>query len=229
MNKASLIWITAIIMICFSSCTPVIDIKGNENSDVIYYNGEEYESETFYCADDDRRLIGRLDKKAHRARVYSINTDNSDKYILLEGSDNSGCFIKNGCSVPTSGTVTKILIDPGVRGDNSKYLSSQNELKMIEQLKEITGKTQEFAIDNYFTDGNAFYYVYDNSNVSCKNNYGGYIAYTDGNWIFTDSDSDDFRWLGNNRVIVNAVIIEDEELIKKMCETDLTKYIYDKE
>lgn len=229
MNKALLISIAAIIMICFSSCTPVIDIKGNEDTDVIYYNGEKYESETFYCADDDRKLIGRLDKEAHGALVYSINSDDSNKYILVVGSDNSGCFIKNGCSVPTSGTVTKILIDPGVRGDNSKYLSSQNELQMIEQLKEITGKTQEFTIDNYFTNGNAFYYVYDNSNVSCDNNYGGYIAYTDGNWIFTDSYHDNFRWLGNNRVIVDAVIIEDEELIKKMCETDLTKYIYDKE
>lgn len=219
--KCKLFIILTLCLLLFSSCTSVIDINGNENAEAIFYNGDEYEFEAFYCADDDRELIGYLDNM-YGASVYSVG---SGEYIEIVGSDNSGFFIKSGSEIPVSGTVTKVLIDPSCRGDNSKYLVSEDELAIIEELTNLSGKPQAFDIDNYYTDGNAFYYVYNDSNVSCEDNYGGYIAFSDGKWIYASAENKPV-WTGEvNAVTIEAIIIDDEKLIRKMCKTDLTKYI----
>lgn len=205
----------------FSACTPVIDLNGNENSSVIFYNGEEYRNEAFLSAEDDRELIGYLDGK-FGSSVYSVG---SGEYIEIVGDDNSGFFIKNGIDIPVSGTVTKVLVDPSYSGDKSLYLVSNDELTMIEELKNLSGETQTFEVDNYYTDGNTFYYVYDNSNVSCEDNYGGYVAFTDGKWIYAAAENKSTRTGEGNAVTIEAITIDDPKLIEKMCKTDLTKYI----
>ena len=219
--KCKLFAMLTLCMFLFSSCTPVIDVNGNENSEVISYNGNEYRYEAFYFDDDELKLIGYIDNM-FGAYVYSVG---SDDYIKIVGNDNSGFFIKNGSKVPVSGTVTKVLIDPSYRGSESKRLVSDDELAMINELVNLSGDTQTFYVDNYYTDGNSFYYVYNNSNVTCEDNYGGYIAFTDGTWIYAAPENKPVRTGEVNAVTINAIIIDDEKLIEKICKTDLIKYI----
>ena len=214
---------TVICVLCFSACSKKLDLQGNENSDFVYYHGAEYHSELFFCTDDDLKLMGHIENGAY---VYSVGTAAPPEFIEIVGSDNSGVFIRNGSKVPVSGTVTEVLIDPSVRGDNSKYLSQPEELSVLSELTKISGTVQKFTVHNYFTDGNAFYYVYDNSHVSCTENYGGYIAYTNGVWVFASPESvEEWEWGDGNTVTISGIIIEDEALIAKMCQTDIVKYI----
>lgn len=221
MKKTAVILFIIMGCICLSSCSEQIELLGNENSESISYNGISYDREYFYCADDDRKLIGHIENGAN---VYSIGTADPPQFILVVGSDNSGCFIADGSFVPTTGTITKVLIDPGIRSSNSRYLSKDNELSVLAEITEVTGEPQEFLIDNYYTDGNAFYYVYNNSDVSCEENYGGYIAYTNGKWIYS-APGETIEWKENNTVLVTGIVIENDELIKKIRKTDIVKYI----
>ena len=217
-----LLLLVAMPLLFLSACTEQIELNGNENTDNICYNGIEYNSEIFYCADDDRKMIGRIESGA---TVYTVGSDKLAQYILIEGSDNSGTFIAEGSSVPTSGELTKILIDPGIRSDNSKSLSSTDEIAVINEITSLSGELQTFSVDNFFTYGNSFYYVYNNSNVSCEENYGGYIAFTDGKWIYAPAKNKPV-WTGEvNSVTIEAIIIDDEDIIEKMCSTDMVKYI----
>lgn len=223
MKKAIFFLLNIMLITSFASCSfsKKIDINGNENTEIINYNGITYNSKFFDCADDDRTLIGHIE---NGAKVYSIGNADPPEFIQIVGRDNSGCFIKEGSKIPTSGTITKALIDPCLRGNNTKYLSDDHELSMLEKITQLTGEPQKFSLDNYYTEGNAFYYVYNNSNVSCNENYGGYIAYKDGNWIYSAPGSE--REPGeNNAVTITGIVIDDDELINEMCKTDLVKYI----
>lgn len=221
-KKTALILTALMLALSFTACFGKVVVEGNEGSHTVSYNRKTYIADAFYCADADRHFLGKADSGAD---VYSIGSYEPPEYILIEGYDNSDCFIAEGSKVPTSGVVTKALIDPSIRGNNSKYLSTADELSMLEELSKTTGELQKFLVDNYYTDGNAFYYVYDNSDVSCSDNFGGYIAYTDGKWIFASPKTAEFEWGENNAMTVTAVVIEDKKLIDKMCGTDLTKYI----
>lgn len=223
MKKTIFFLLSIMLITSLASCSfsKKIDINGNENTEIINYNGIRYNSKYFDCADDDRTLIGHIENGAN---VYSIGNADPPEFIQIVGRDNSGCFIKEGSKIPTSGTITKALIDPSLRGNNTKYLSDDHELSMLEKITQLTGEPQKFSLDNYYTEGNAFYYVYNNSNVSYNENYGGYIAYKDGNWIYSAPGSE--REPGeNNAVTITGIVIEDDELIDEMCKTDLVKYI----
>lgn len=229
MNKAKKIRIIIICSLCLFCLvyylyhTRSAHINGDENCEFIRYNGAEYRYACFYCADDDRKYIGRAN---NGAAVYTVGPYEPPKFILVEGIDNSGCFSAQDAKVPTSGKVTKVLVDPGVRGDNSKYLSSEAELAVISKLSKVTGEAHEFEVHNYYTDGNAFYYVYDDSNVSCSENYGGYIALIDGKWIYSSpQERKKFKRIKDNTYKISGVVIEDEELISAFKKTDLVKYI----
>lgn len=205
------------------SCTGKVIVTGTENSECVVYNGVTYVGSVFYNADSDRKKLGKAETGA---TVYAVGNSSPPSFLLLEGYDNSGCYIASRASVPTSGKVTKALVDPGVRRDNSKYLSEEAELEVLEELSQIDGELRQFTVDNYYTDGNSFYYVYNNSGVSCEENWGGYVAYTEGKWIFVSPEKGSFdEWGDKNSVKVTAVTIEDNDLIKRMCKTDLTKYI----
>ena len=213
---------SVLTFLILTSCSD-LDIDGNENGESIKYNGVLYNSGYFYNADSDRVKLG---KAQNGADVYSIGNTDPPNYILIVGSDNSGCFFAPGASVPTSGTITKALIDPGVRGNNSRVMSTNDELEILDELAHIDGELKQFTVDNYYTDGNSFYYVYNNSDVSCEENWGGYVAYTEGQWIFLSPDKGSIDERGEvNSVKVSAVVISDKDLIARMCKTDLTKYI----
>ena len=199
------------------------NIEGNENGEFIRYDGVEYSSDHFFCADDDRKYIGVAN---NGAAVYTIGPYEPPKFILIEGSDNSRCFSAKDAKVPTSGKVTKVLVDPGIRANNEYYLSSEEELAVVSKLSDITGEVQEFEVYNYYTDGNDFYYVYDDSNLSCSKNYGGYIAFIDGKWIYSSPKEDEtFKRIKDNTYKFSGVVIDDEELISALKKTDLVKHI----
>lgn len=221
MKKSAVIFLMIICCICLTSCLRILNITGNENSDYIKYNGILYNGAGFYAADDDLRLIGHI---KNGADVYAVGNDKLPQFIIIHGSDNSGCFAAEGAYIPTSGRITKALIDPVTRGTNSQYLSTADELAMLEKITNLTGEPQEFLVDNYGTDGNAFYYVYNDSNLTCSENYGGYVAYTDGKWIYS-APGESIERKEHNTVLITGIVIEDEELINEIRESSLGKYI----
>ena len=212
----------AICIFGLTSCGKLSGLVGNENAiEGITYNGIFYNACGFYCAESDKRFLGYAD---NGARVYCIGNKNDPDYIIIDGSDNTTAYVKEGVTVPTSGTVTKILIDPYVRGNNKLVLAKKEELDLIAQLTGIIGEVQEFTVENFYTNGNEFYYVYNESNVSIHENYGGYIAFVNGRWIYSAPKNKKER-KENNTFIVAGVVIEDSDLISRICETDLVKFI----
>lgn len=221
MKKSAVIILMIICCICLTSCLRILNITGNENSEIIEYNGITYNWEIFYAADDDLKLLGHIKDGAD---VYTVVNDEPQQFIVICGRDNSGCFVAEGAYIPTSGRITKALIDPKIRGSNTRYLSTADELAMLEKITNLTGEPQEFLVDNYYTDGNAFYYIYNDTNVTCYDNYGGYIAYTDGKWIYS-APGESKEWQEHNTVLISGIVIEDEDLINEICESSLGEYI----
>ena len=225
MKKRCILSIMAILsLFCFISCSKLPELPGltgNDNAWKITYNGVAYTGKDFFCADEDKQLLGRAD---NGARVYAIGNTDDPIYMVIEGNDNTGCYIKEGYSVPTSGTVTKVLVDPAVRSKNTCVLAAQEELDMVSELTGYRGETQEFSIDNVYIQGNRFYYVYDGSNVATTENYGGYIAYINGTWIYA-APGNKLEQKENNAAIVEAVILDDAALINKICQTNLVAFI----
>lgn len=222
MKKIIAFALFAICMLGLTSCGKLSGLVGNENAvEGITYNGVSYDAHAFYCAENDKHFLGYADD---RARVYCIGNKNDPDYIIIDGSDNTTAYVKEGVTVPTSGTVTKILIDPYVRGNNKLVLAKKEDLDLIAQLTGISGEVQDFTVGNFYTDGNEFYYVYNGSGVSVRENYGGYIAFANGKWIYS-APGNKIERKENNMAVVAAVVIEDSDLIDKICKTDLARYI----
>lgn len=215
----------ALFVICIfglTSCGKLSGLVGNENAvEGITYNGKSYKSCVIYCAESDKLFLGYAD---NGASVYCVGNKKDPVYLIIDGSDNTIAYVKEGETVPTSGIITKILIDPMVRGKNKYVLAKQEELDLIAQLTGISGEVQEFTVENIYTDGNEFYYVYNESNVSVYENYGGYIAFVNGNWIYSAPGSKKEQ-KENNTFIVAGIVIEDSDLITKILKTDLVKHI----
>lgn len=225
MKKRFILLAFIIILLLYSvSCTKLPRLIGNENAaEAITYNGVKYISTGFFCAANDKQYLGKADNGAN---VYAVGNKKDPVYIVIDGDDNTGCYIREGCSVPTAGTITKVLVDPYIRGNNKHVLSKQEDLNIILELTGCIGEMQEFTVENFFTQGNQFYYVYDGSNVSTNQNYGGYIAYVNGTWIYSAPEMKiDIDLRVNNTAVVEAIIIEDAELINRICKTGLVKYI----
>ena len=207
-----------VCLFVLGSCSRLSGLVGNENSvEAIWYNGTTYYAAGFFCAASDKQFLGYAD---NGASVYCVGNKRDPDFIIIDGDDNTTSYVKDGASVPTSGTVTKVLIDPYVRGNNRRVLAGKDELSIVAQLAELCGETQLFTVNNVGTDGNAFYYVYNGSNVSAYQNYGGYIAYVDGVWIYS-APGNKIEHMENNTAVVEAVVIEDNELIDRICKTDL--------
>lgn len=219
MKKSAVIFLMTICCICLTSCSKLLNISGNENSDYVKYDGILYKGAGFYVV-DDLRLIGHIKDGAD---VYAVGNDKPPQFIIICGSDNSGCFAAECAYIPTSGRITKALIEPATIGTDPQYLSTNDELAMLAKITNLTGEPQEFLVDNYYTEGNEFYYVYNDSNVTCSDNYGGYIAYTDGKWIYS-APGESIERKEHNTVLITGIVIEDEELINEMCGSVLTNY-----
>lgn len=91
-------------------------IPGENAVEGFRYNGIDYRNSYFMVADADRIHVGYAEET--RGKVYFIGSRTSPDYIAIVGSDNTTHYAAEGCVPDTSGTVTKVLIDPGIRKTN---------------------------------------------------------------------------------------------------------------
>lgn len=202
---------------------PVIEeISGN--TEAFTYNNRHYYMNDFYVADEDRFFIGKT--KKYHDNIYAVGNSDSPDYFVIVGSDNTANFKAENCEIATSGEITKVLIDPGIREVNDRVLSAKEDLEMISKLSSVNGEEQEFIIDNYHTQGNTFYYEYDNCPVTNAENLGGYVALAEDKWIFVSpANYEKMEQLENNTVKVQGRVIENQEILEWLQGSVLVKYI----
>lgn len=188
------------------------------------YQGRNYSAAAYCVADEDAVCIGRTVDSGDP--IYAIGDVNAPDAIFIVGSDNTYQYMADDFKVASSGTITKVLIDPGVRSRNDRVLSAPYDIEMIKRLTAFSGEEVEVTIENYYTQGNTFYFVYHPSLVSNRNNLGGYVAFVDGNWIYVNPEQyQKMENMENNQVKMCGVWIKDSTLIQWMENSDLTKYI----
>ena len=203
------------------------DIYG-ENAEFFHYNGKDYYSSYFMVADADRIHVGYA--KETKGKVYFIGSRTSPDYIAIVGSDNTTHYAAEGCVPDSAGTVTKVLIDPGIRAINNRIITRKADIEMLLKVTGFIGDENDFSIDNIYTQGNDFYLAYDNCAVVDYNNLGGYIALVDGEWIYASSEN--YREMlktmnrqDGNKGTVRAVKITDKKMIEWLKKSIVTSYI----
>lgn len=234
MKKQNIIRIAVIAAISVLAVWKIItmpkimdDIHG-ENAEFMRYNGKNYESSYFMVADADRIHVGYA--KETWGKVYFIGSRTSPDYIAIVGSDNTTHYAAEGCVPDSSGTVTKVLIDPGIRETNNRVITGTSAIEMVLKITNIIGEEADYFIDNIYTQGNNFYFAYNGCVVVASGNLGGYIALVGGEWIYASPEN--YRAMLNtmNRQVgnmgtVRAIKITNEKLIAWLEKSILTSYI----
>ena len=208
---------------------PVIDdIPGENAAEGFRYNGIDYHNSYFMVADADRIHVGYA--KETRGKVYFIGNRTSPDYIAIVGSDNTTHYAAEGCVPDTSGTVTKVLVDPGIRAANNCAITRKQDIDKILGITSLQGEEKEYTIENIYTQGNTFYFAYNDCVVVAADNLGGYIALVDGDWIYTSPEN--YRAMLNtmnqresNAGTVKGVRIEDEKMIEWLEKSAVTSFI----
>ena len=128
------------------------------------------------------------------------------------------------------GTVTKVLIDPGVRAINNRVITWKTAIERVMEITRLTGEESEYTIENIYTQGENFYFAYNDCVVTDANNLGGYVAFIDGDWIYASPEN--YRAMlktvnrqEGNMGTVYAVKISDEKLIEWLEKSILVSYI----
>ena len=180
-------------------------------------------------ADEDRIHVGYA--KETRGKVYFIGSRTSPDYIVIVGSDNTSNYAADGCVPDSTGTVTKVLVDPGVRAKNDKVITKKFDIETLLAITRTVGEERDYVINNIYTKGNVFYFAYNDCVVvQSPANLGGYIALVDGDWIYASPenyramlDSVDYR--EGNMGTVRAIRISDEKMIDWLEKSIVTRYI----
>lgn len=212
-----------------SSCGIKPEIKeiSNYKADGFTYKNRTYSYTAFYAADEDAELIGYTSD--YHDPIYSFGNTDSPNVILVIGSDNSLPVVADDYTIPTSGTITKVLVDPGLRAKNDKALSDKSDIDMVISLTQTAGEETELYLDNYHTCGNEFYYEYNNSAAATKETLGGYVARSDGKWYYVSpSNLEKVVEAENgsaNAVKIRGVEITDEKMSDWLSGSELTEYI----
>jgi len=203
------------------------DIYG-EHAEYMQYKGKAYYSSYFMVADADRIHVGYA--KETWGKVYFIGSRTSPDFIVIVGSDNTTNYAAEGCVPDYEGTVTKVLIDPGVRAINNRVITWKAEIEKVLEITNLTGEESEYSINNIYTQGNTFYFAYDDYVVTDANNLGGYVAFVDGEWIYASPAN--YRAMlktenrqDRNKGTVRAVKITDEKMIDWLEKSIVTSYI----
>ena len=214
----------------FATIPPVIsEIPGEHAAEGFRYNGKYYSSSNFMVADEDRIHVGYA--KETRGKVYFIGSRISPDYIVIVGSDNTSNYAADGCVPESSGTVTKVLVDPGIRAKNNKVIIKKSDIETLLAITRTVGEERDYVINNIYTKGNVFYFAYNDCVVvQSPDNLGGYIALVDGEWIYASPenyramlDSVDYR--EGNMGTVRAIRISDEKMIDWLEKSIVTRYI----
>lgn len=234
MKKQSIIRIAVIVAIAvlvvwkLVTMPKIMDDIYGETAEFMRYNGKDYKSSYFMVADADRIHVGYA--KETLGKVYFIGSRTSPDFIAIVGSDNTTHYAAEGCVPDYSGTVTKVLIDPGIRDTNNRVITWKSDIERVLEITSFTGEESEYSIDNIYTQGNSFFFAYNDCVVTDANNLGGYVALVDGEWIYASPEN--YRTMLNtvdhregNMGVVRAIKITDEKLIDWLEKSILTSFI----
>lgn len=235
MNKQNIIRIAVIVSIVVLVIGKIITmpkildgIPGENAVEGFRYNGINYRNSYFMVADADRIHVGYA--KETKGKVYFIGSRTSPDYIAIVGSDNTTHYAADGCVPDTSGTVTKVLVDPGIRAANNRAITRKQDIDKLLGITSLQGEEKEYTIENIYTQGNTFYFAYNDCVVVAADNLGGYIALVDGDWIYTSPEN--YRAMLNtmnqresNAGTVKGVRIEDEKMIEWLEKSVVTSFI----
>jgi len=206
----------------------ISEIPGEHAVEGFRYNGKYYGSSYFMVADADRIHVGYA--KETRGKVYFIGNRTSPDYIAIVGSDNTTHYAAEGCVPDTSGTVTKVLVDPGIRKTNNLVLTRKPDIDQLLAITNLQGEEKAYTIENIHTQGNTFYFAYNDCPVVDSGNLGGYIVLVDGEWIYVVPENyRAMQYIGerryNNTASVNGVRITNEKTIEWLERSIVTSFI----
>lgn len=191
---------------------PVIDINEHAvEATGFYFNDNYYRQEPFFGYYKKRFKIAEAD---NGAPIYAYGDKENPYFLEICGSDNSLCFI--GKSVPNSGNITGILVNPSVRGINIDYITSNNDIEIFTNLSNIKGKEQTFKTYTR-TKTKSYYFVYNNSHVTNEDNLGGTIIFADDKVLYVDLDNlEKYRYNENGSLNITGIVIEDNYIAEKL-------------
>lgn len=162
-------------------------IKGLYGSrEVIEYNGQSAIIDAFYSDFTEAEYLGRTEDK--NFKVYAYRDGYNYNLFTLVGSDNTDCYKMEGFTIPTSGDVTKVFMDPAVRSNNNKVSKNQTDIEMFKELVSYHSDERIYHINNIFTEGTEIYFAYNSCPVATFDNLVVYIAYIDDNWIIVSPE-----------------------------------------
>ena len=235
MNKQNIIRIAVIVSIVVLVIGKIITmpkildgIPGENAVEGFRYNGINYRNSYFMVADADRIHVGYA--KETQGQVYFIGSRTSPDYIAIVGSDNTTHYAAEGCTPDTAGTVTKVLVDPGIRATNNRVITRRQDIDRLLEIIRLQGEEKEYSIENIYTQGNMFYFAYNDCVVVTSDNLGGYIAIVDGDWIYVSPEN--YRTMlsavnhrESNAGLAKGVRIEDKKTVEWLEKSVVTSFI----
>ncbi len=221
------ILIIAIYIIIWEIQHPIVTNVCCEES-IAKFDSYVLNREYFITDFSEFEYIGReSDKKDNDLYVIKEN----DIPVLLISyanyDDNTRYYINPTYTIPVSGKITKIYIDPCGGSQNQKTIYSPEDIDFVERITKLDDTEKLYNIDNFYTCGNEFYLAFNNCPASTNKNIGGYIAYTDGKYIYFSPKNRSNMLINheNNSCEGYGIEITDKELLKWLPDSILTDYI----
>lgn len=217
------------VMIFTTGCgDKVVDgIPCEHNVEGFYYNDKNYFCESgLFIADVDKKYMGKSEECY--SSVYFVGDENNPDIVIVAGSDNTRAYKEENYNINTDGKITKVLIDPNYRDPNPTILYKDEDIDMVNKLISITGETEKYEMNNYYTQGNDFYFEYDDCLVATRETKGGYIAKINNKWIFVNVENlnkitrQDINEISFS---IEGVEIHDADIISWIEKSDISKGI----
>lgn len=164
-------------------------LKGiKAGADSIEYKGVTAVKYDFFTDFNDAEYIGKSEDGDYE--VYVTGDKDKPDLFTLQGDSETLCYKAEDYKIADSGEVTKVFVNPAVRGKNEYKVSEKDDLEMFEKLVSDTGNvTHTFHIKDIDKYGKKFYFAYENNPVSQEDNLGGYVAYTSADgWIYVNAE-----------------------------------------
>lgn len=235
MKKASVFVCTVIAVFIVSIIVvdmvknPVVSGIPCEGCEAFSYNGRRYSCKDMYIADDDKVYMGMT--KERRSSVYFIGDEKNPDIVEVSGSDNTRIYKADDYDIKVSGQLTKVLIDPVIRGTNNGTLQKRADLDMLNKLMSVKGDEDTYEVNNFYTEGNEFYLEFDGCPAAVAENKGGYIAKVGESWIYVCPENMktmeliDDPMCNPNKVRVCGIEVTDDELIQWIETNEISNHI----
>lgn len=196
-----------------------------EGSDSFSYNGRRYSSEEIYIADDDKVYMGVT--KERRSSVYFIGDKDNPDIVEVCGSDNTRIYKAADYDIKVSGQITKVLINPAIRGTSNVTLQKRADFDMLNRLMSVKGNEDTYEVNNFYTEGNVFYLEFDGCPAAVAENKGGYIAKVGETWIYVSPENmKGIESIGDsNEARICGIEVTDDELIQWIETSEISNHI----